>query len=82
MGSDAWHDCRTLSSRPGAPEDSVAYLERIKETYATDAYHSLSIEGYRVSPGLIERARGGTWNPDAEPRDKEQKTPLRHAAIG
>ena len=27
----------------------------------SDAYHSLSIEGYRVSPELIERVRRGSW---------------------
>ena len=49
---------------PGRPEDVLAYLKRIEDVYVTDAYHSLSIEGYRVSPALIEAVRGGAWNPD------------------
>lgn len=42
----------------------------------TDAYHSLSIEGYRVSPELIERVRSGTWNPEADEQDREYKDGL------
>lgn len=44
--------------------------------YVTDAYHSLSIEGYRVSPALIERVRGGAWNPDANEQDRGQRNAL------
>ncbi|MGX8009058.1 hypothetical protein ACVDG8_008620 [Mesorhizobium sp. ORM8.1] len=49
---------------PGRPSDVDDYLRRVDDVYATDAYHSLSIEGYRVSPGLIDRVRSATWNPD------------------
>jgi len=51
---------------PGMPNDAEAYLTRVEDVYVTDAYHSLSIEGYRVSPELIERVRSGAWNPDRE----------------
>lgn len=51
---------------PGLPNDADAYLKRVEDAYVTDAYHSLSIEGYRVSPELIERVRSGAWNPDSE----------------
>ena len=61
---------------PGRPKDIEAYLKRVEEVYATDAYHSLSIEGYRVSPALIERVRGGNWNPDAEEQDREHRNAL------
>ncbi len=56
---------------PGLPKKSSAYLKGVEEVYVTDAYHSLSIEGYRVSPELIERVRGGNWNPEANQRDWE-----------
>ncbi|MBU0657142.1 MAG: Fic family protein [Gammaproteobacteria bacterium] len=39
-------------------------LEDIEARYLADAYHSLSIEGYRVTADLIERVRNGQWNPD------------------
>jgi len=39
----------------------------------TDAYHSLSIEGYRVTPELIRMVRSGAWNPDANELDREQR---------
>ncbi len=48
---------------PGLPAGKAAYLEQIDDAYASDAYHSLSIEGYRVSPDLISRVRAGDWNP-------------------
>ena len=50
-------------SPPGLPRRPDAYLTLIDEVYVSDAYHSLSIEGYRVSPELIERVRSGAWNP-------------------
>jgi Fic/DOC family len=43
---------------------------------AADAYHSLSIEGYRVSPALIERVPSGSWNPDANEQDREHRNAL------
>lgn len=49
---------------PGLPADIAAYLHQVEDGYATDAYNSLSIEGYRVSADLIERVRSGNWNPD------------------
>ncbi len=61
---------------PGRPRDARAYLQAVEGLYVNDAYHSLSIEGYRVSPGLIERVRSGTWNPDADPRDRENRNAL------
>jgi hypothetical protein len=51
---------------PGLPDDVEAYLRQVEDVYATDAYNSLSIEGYRVSAELIERVRSGNWNPDDE----------------
>ena len=58
---------------PGLPEDKEKYLKLIDEIYVTDAYHSLSIERYRVSPELIERVRNGSWDIDKYPEDKKQK---------
>ncbi len=47
---------------PGLPDDQKGYLESIDEIYQTDAYHSLSIERYTVSPELIEKVKGGDLN--------------------
>jgi len=57
---------------PGLPADTDAYMQHIEDIYVTDAYHSLSIEGYRVSPALIERVRSGNWNPDNDNADRGQ----------
>lgn len=48
------------------PSDVQATLAQVEQRYVTDAYHSLSIEGYRVTPELIERVRNGQWQPDGE----------------
>lgn len=61
---------------PGRPNDVEAYLKRVDDVYVTDAYHSLSIEGYRVSPDLIERVRSGTWNPDNDGQDSKHRDAL------
>lgn len=55
------------------PNDIDAYLDRVQEIYVTDAYHSLSIEGYRVSRDLIERVRSGAWNPGNNDADREHR---------
>ena len=61
---------------PGRPRAIRAYLKRANGAYLTDAYHSLSIEGYQVSTELIERVRSGAWNPDANPLDLEQRNAM------
>jgi hypothetical protein len=61
---------------PGLPKDTAAYLKFVDEIYQSDAYHSLSIEGYRVTPELIERVRAGTWNPGANEADRKNRDAL------
>ena len=46
-------------STPVITIDKKNYLKQIDELYTSDAYHSLSIEGYRVSQALIERVKSG-----------------------
>lgn len=58
---------------PGLPEDKDAYLKQVDDIYTSDAYHSLSIEGYRVNAELIEQVRDGTWNPDHIEADRKQR---------
>lgn len=61
---------------PGPVADIKAYIKAVDDVYVTDAYHSLSIEGYRVSPALIERVRTGAWNPDHDYNDREHRNAL------
>lgn len=61
---------------PGLPKDAEAYLKFVDEVYQSDAYHSLSIEGYRVTPELIERVRAGSWNPEAHEADRKNRDAL------
>jgi hypothetical protein len=61
---------------PGLPKRSQDYLAEVEEIYVTDAYHSLSIEGYRVDADLIERVRSGNWNPDGDNGDRAHRDAL------
>lgn len=49
---------------PDLPSDKSVYMKFVEDVYESDAYHSLSIEGYSVTPELIERVREGRWNPN------------------
>ena len=66
---------------PGIPKNRARYLEAVEEVYVTDAYHSLSIEGYRVSPALIERVRSGAGIRTAIPRTAINETRWPRAGI-
>ena len=76
-----WDSFRTavveiLPEAPGLPRDTDAYLRFVDDIYESDAYHSLSIEGYLVSPELIERVRSGAWDPDHYHDDREGRDAL------
>ncbi len=58
---------------PGISGDAKSYLKTVDDVYVTDAYHSLSIEGYRVSAELIDKVRSGNWNPDPDESDKAHR---------
>jgi fido (protein-threonine AMPylation protein) len=66
----------TFPPPPGLPTDRKAFLHFVDEIYRADAYHSLSIEGYTVSPDLIERVRGGDWSPDTHDGDRQSRDAL------
>ena len=63
---------------PGLPKgkDRDLYLHNVDEIYQSDAYHSLSIEGYSVSAALIEKVRQGSWNPDRNEIDRKDRDAL------
>lgn len=67
---------KRFPARPALPKDQKAYLKQVQDNYVTDAYHSLSIEGYKVSRALIEKVRKGNWNPDADEIDRELRNAL------
>ena len=76
-----WADMRdiVLENFPQAPllrQNTDEYLKHVDDIYLTDAYHSLSIEGYRVSEELIERVCSGNWDPETNRKDKEYANAL------
>jgi Protein of unknown function (DUF1488)/Fic/DOC family len=66
----------TFPKAPGLPADKEAYLRFVDEIYRTDAYHSLSIEGYSVTPALVERVRQGGWDPQHDAGDRKNRDAL------
>ncbi len=56
--------------------DAKKYLKQVEDIFVSDAYHSLSIEGYQVSHELIEKVRLGNWNPDQNEEDRVNKDAL------
>ena len=76
-----WEDMRDVvidvfPRAPGGPKNQEAFMKAVNDAYVSDAYHSLSIEGYRVSTALIERVRHGDWKPDIDADDREQRNAL------
>lgn len=76
-----WQDMRevVIANFPAPPTqtvDKAAYMQHVEDVYVTDAYHSLSIEGYRVTPELINRVRSGNWNPEQDAGDRERLNAL------
>ena len=57
---------------PNPVSKPEAYIQHVEAVYEHDAYNSLSIEGYRVTPELIEKIRSGAWNPEEDPQDRQQ----------
>ena len=58
---------------PGPAADIEAYVRQVDERYRSDAYNSLSIEGYQVTEELIERVAQRGWDPENNEEDKESR---------
>ncbi len=76
-----WQEMRAIvimksPKAPGLSGNIEGYLKAIDDIYTTDAYHSLSIEGYKVTPELIEKVKSGKWNPDENKEDEELKNAM------
>jgi hypothetical protein len=71
-----WQHMRPVVNElfPAAPGAAQAdtYLSRVTEIYTHDAYHSLSIEGYQVTPELIAQIAAREWNPETDGADQGQ----------
>jgi hypothetical protein len=73
-----WHNMREVVIKhfpkaPGIPKDHEKYMKVLEDLYITDAYHSLSIERYRVTPELIESVRSGQWDSENNTENKQQR---------
>lgn len=58
---------------PGKPRSIKTYMAEVRDAYVRDAYNSLSIEGYRVTPELISRVASGKWSPATNAQDASSR---------
>ena len=65
----------TLKVEP-IQQDAASVLAMMDATYVKDSYHSLSIEGYKITEGLLERVRSGDWDPGKNEADRERRDAL------
>jgi hypothetical protein len=61
---------------PDLPKSSTDYLRALDNNYKIDAFHSLSIEGYVITPALIERVQRGDWDPETQEGDRPNRNAL------
>lgn len=64
---------RLFPDEPGIPANANEWIHKLDDIYLHDAYNSLSIEGYAVTPELIQKIARGEWNPENNLQDYEQK---------
>lgn len=64
---------KVIPPPPGIPRDRDSFIKHVQEIYVTDAYHSLSIEGYRVTADLIQKVMAGNWDPLTNKEDKKDR---------
>jgi Fic family protein len=65
----------TLKVQP-VQQDAASVLAMMDATYVKDSYNSLSIEGYKITEGLLERVRSGNWDPEENEEDMERRNAL------
>ena len=57
-------------------QNVASIMTMMDATYVKDSYNSLSIEGYKITEGLLERVRSGNWDPEKDEADKERRNAL------
>lgn len=69
----ARHRDAVLAEKVETPGSSSVerYLAQLDAVRLADAYHSLSIERYRVTPELIQRIADGTWDAETEKSNRD-----------
>jgi len=67
---------KNFPAAPGLPSDKSAYLGFVDDIYKSDAYHSLSIEGYSVTPELVARVQQCNWDPEHHDDDRTSRDAL------
>lgn len=67
---------RAFPPAPGLPYDTESYIADVNDRHVEDAYHSLSIEGYRVTEALIAKIASGQWNPEENSEDGNDRNAL------
>lgn len=64
---------KNFPASPCIPANHDLYIKNIDDIYVTDAYHSLSIERYRVTAELITKVSSGEWNDKENKENRKQR---------
>jgi len=67
---------KSFPKPPTKKKTAKSYLKNVDEVFVSDAFNSLSIEGYQVSHELIKRVQAGDWNPEGNEQDREMRNAL------
>jgi Fic family protein len=67
---------KVLAEVRSVQQDEDEVMRMMDATYVKDSYNSLSIEGYRITEGLLNRVKSGDWDPETNEEDKERKDAL------
>ena len=73
-----WRD-QVEELAPDIPQTTDSHqeiMQQVEVIYKHDAYNSLSIEGYKVTPELIERVRNGSWGNEDDPKNLQDKAAM------
>lgn len=73
---DVVAELTTNITTPGQKLTSSDIVKNMDAQYANDAYHSLSIEGYKVTRELIQKIAQGGWNPEENQGDEATRNAL------
>ena len=76
-----WHTWRDDVNKigenlPRGIADALNVEKEMESVRKRDTYHSLSIEGYRITDELIERVSTGKWDPSENEKDSQSRDAL------
>lgn len=60
---------KAYGESPKLMHEKSIFMKLSQDIFVHDAYHSLSIEGFKISDDLISKVASGTWDPEGNEQD-------------